>query len=216
MKFFKKGQDISWQNLIGILIAIIIIVGTFKFFAGLVSFFYGGEKASQITLSNFDALTNTVKELSENDDETVTEFDFPFNLELDYVVVGFDKGSIGIISKCGKEIKVEKPLFNCGELACICLYKREIFESNERRPEKCVTYDVNYIFTHSTENLNFVGGLKSKLPILYDKIPYSLEPENLVIYGHCGVADSEPLGVINLDFIKYVKEGEKAILISPS
>lgn len=216
MKFSKKG--LTWAALIEVTLALIIILGTAWFFADIYGMF-AGKQEGQITVSNFNGMSNVISELLEQEDGA--EDSFPFNIEKDYALIGFNKGTSSSDSYCvykvPETLRVNKPINYCGEGACICLYrlddldklrKGDISNSDLKPVVPCETFlEVDSFLVYDVKGINEGTSYSDYRDNLFVD-EFKTDPTNLFM-GKCKV----PLEIFNLHLIKKGTEDVSFIII---
>ena len=97
----KRGFDTGPVKFVGILVLGFIIVSVFSNSVIIPTLqWLEMSTEGQVTLSNFEGLTNKIYSMVDNKEKFVAERNFPFYLEEEYVLVGFNKGTEGVVSTC--------------------------------------------------------------------------------------------------------------------
>ena len=95
----KRGFDTGPVKFVGILVLGFIIVSVFSNSVIIPTLqWLEMSTEGQVTLSNFEGLTNKIYSMVDNKEKFVAERNFPFYLEEEYVLVGFNKGTEGVVS----------------------------------------------------------------------------------------------------------------------
>ena len=139
----KAGLDLSLENVIGLIIGSVLILGMIFFVASITDLL--SNRPEQGTLNSFDALVITINQLVETekvDKEDVVKgvrnvyirpskggelfADIPFFIQDNYGLIGFDSDSDKVEQTCGGvgfiDIDMEKPA-QCLKVPCLCLAK---------------------------------------------------------------------------------------------
>ncbi len=224
MKFYKKGAiEKSVWMIVTILLGALIVVVSFAYLVPLGSVLIP-KKITAVTDANFKALTNMIQEMVDDSADIVNERNFLFQLENDYVLVGFNKGTQGAWTTCTNyreggvtKTELKKPINLCGDYTCLCIYKRSLKEYpiEETPLGDCAVYP---------EVDTFYSLLKDDAPekVKLNFRGYQLEnfqEISLVIFGKCvpptiellfgGPPPREELGITNL----HLKKDGKQFLI---
>lgn len=192
----KKGSlNLSLENVIGLIIGSVLILGLIFFVASITELFVNNPE--QGTLNNFDAVVITINQLVEAKGEKKVEgvrnveilpnekgelfADIAFYMQDDYGLIGFDKEKIE--QTCGVfDPNLEKPA-NCLKVPCLCLAKIQwglTKYGSVNNYENCETLkDIRYIY--ATQNLAFNLGEQHK------ETPGK---NNLAMWSECGAQGS--------------------------
>jgi tetratricopeptide (TPR) repeat protein len=204
-----------------VLIAVVILV-SLGFFKGLYDSVFGVNKD---TVRNFNVLAQKINTLTRSSELFAAEKSFPFYLNNDYIIVGFNKGEMLSRDSCGVETATKPAV--CGDLSCICLYKGKSRSNNEfdkaggNTPVNCHSIpDVDYVFTYlySPAYPDF-GNIPSEVSNNLRGQEISIQNENykavknayFFLYGKCGYIPllEASFGVNNLYMEKFTEPDQK-------
>ena len=156
----KKGVlEISWTELIGALLALLVITGV-----GYVALRLTGivlpKKDYDSTIKSFDILGKKIDSLVKDKNYANTEL--LYFLDPSYILVGFDykdastqmKTCDGTFFKGEELMDSRKALGGLCEGACLCVYKNtkaNNFDKDLQTPLKCKTFEKNVVFIAPAE-----------------------------------------------------------------
>ena len=129
----KKGMALQLEALIGLVLAVIAMVAILYAGAKIGALFFPSSPDAATT-NNVKTLAHAITSIVESGKEKEALRHLPFYLGKGYILVGFPRGSAGLLDVCYKYLSsrilpslrgeeyVNKPI-SCGESACLCLYK---------------------------------------------------------------------------------------------
>lgn len=184
--------DLPWAEAIGILLAVILIVGTVAFFGRFAELFTGGgqERATEVAFRSLVAKINNL--LMQTESCAALQGGMNFFVGDDFAIIAFDKNA-DPLNPCKDEGRINRPLRpDCPkDKSCICLYKtRDTF--NDKQPVECAVIDANFIqspiYPDDYPDKSVFGNMAHKLSIkkgsdYEDANGNSLY--NLFIFGSC-------------------------------
>src|SRR3989344_5483382 len=132
MKFYKKGvAQEAVKPVVQILLGILIVLGSFYYLVSLGSLLIPKD-IDPVTDANFKSLTNQIQTMVDNPEKIVVERHFPFQIEENYVLVGFNKNEQTSLTSCvdfeiaeDKFSNINKPINKCGDSACLCIFLKD-------------------------------------------------------------------------------------------
>jgi len=160
MKHNKKKASIefSWKELIGLVIALILVIGIVELWLNL----YGStlNNNGNMDSASFYSLGFQIDEMLEDTQHSfLTEEGFPLYLSSDdpeYILVGFDsnrgaqEGTEFSIHNSGERIPNPEIYPSCGiDSACLCLYKNhngKDFDDDDEGPLDCYEFEEDNIY----------------------------------------------------------------------
>ncbi len=149
MTYSKKA--IVWTSIVEIVLALLVIGASAYFFVTVYEMMSASQQG-QITMSNFNGLANAVQQLIDDPAKFKAERNFPFYIEPEYAVVGFNKGVGGAGSTRG-----------VGSVGTTCL------DGINTEPAEASIPFVTPSFEESTEGLTMIGNneLLIKKPLTF-------------------------------------------------
>jgi len=162
----KKGTEgLTLTQIIGIVMAVIGVIALTLLIVRLSKPFFG-KQDYDATKNNFDELTDKVQELLDNKKDFAVERNFPYFIDKNYVLIGFDKDwdEDVYIDNCIRTKEIEQKAFKpsrCSDKACLCLYKTALTYWDEDKKEDnvlhCAVFDGNIIFLskHVTQDIAY-------------------------------------------------------------
>ena len=231
MKFYKKGAaQEAVKPVVQVLLGILIVLGSFYYLASLGSLLIPKD-IDPVTDANFKSLTNQIQTMVDNPEKIVVERHFPFQIEENYVLVGFNKNEQTSLTSCvdfvdypNSYFTIKKPANKCGDSACLCIFLKE--EEQIGKVLECKIYpEVNNFYTFQNPVIsegvnvfrqNFRGVNTNKNEEEYKSDIFYLA--NLVVYGYCDYPlkdtgnSNDKLGIINLYFEKLDKNGKNILI----
>jgi hypothetical protein len=190
MNFFSNKKAITgnmWWTLGMAVLAVIVILATFSFFAKLVKLPSNniGTQEQQGTLANLEIIGNKIQGFLEDPEDTISEQDYPYFIGTDFILVGFDKiwNDNKIVKKAGFDEKISKPL-ECFSKACLCIYDSKVgkdFSSSEL-PLDCTVFEENIIFLGINGENSNAGTIKEAKDFRGQIMQNTYE--YLVVYGN--------------------------------
>ncbi len=214
----KAGLNISLENLIGLVIGTVLIIGLIFFVANISELFMN--KPEQGTINSFTALNILIKQLIESkevDDEgkAITELrnvkilpnkggkkgelyaDISFFMQDDYGLIGFDRNEIK--QTCGAfDPELEKP-DQCLKVPCLCLAKTSMAFSWRLRK-------ITYENCETLKNIRYISAVKNLIFNLGEEHELSSGNNNLALWSECGTQSS--FKVRNLRVLKVLTQEE--------
>ena len=168
MNFFSNKRAITgnmWWTLGMTVLAAIVILATFSFFAKLAKLPSDnlGSQEEQGTLANLEIIGNKVQEFLDNSDDSIGEQNFPYFIGNEFILVGFDKKwdnnkvvkARDLVRAQGQE-KISKPL-ECFSKTCLCIYENKGRKLNNLLANDFGTDSIPLDCTIFEENIIFLG-----------------------------------------------------------
>lgn len=198
----KAGIEISWMEVLGLILGILVVLLFLRIGYGLWSIFWGG--IDQGTIQTFDDLNNKIKNLKDSDQHSLY-------LKNGYILVGFNKGSKSNEYLCnygswtGGKSTVRPPACQGDstnpEPACLCLCGEKSFFSPCNPAEKCQKFEnIEQFYASYNENDNNFGKVNPN-------------GEDLVLFNACDAFSSRPITHLELvkenNNVRFVTEPSK-------
>lgn len=191
----KRGIEMSIIEVVGLILAIIILFFLINLGMALWGLFYGG--IDQGTVQSFESLVNKIKGLDEKlkEDASYTESHNQY-LKDGYILVGFNKGEDVMSYSCGLGRigygyhKVErpnqcfKPDKDGKNPACLCLCAEKSGKKPCRPAEKCEIIEDARVFSVTAEEAKHDNNFGVSYSEDDEKPDY--KGEQLVLFNNCG------------------------------
>jgi len=183
----KKGNlQISLTELIGALLALIILLSLFYIGGKLFSIFISNKDYSA-TIESFDLLGGKIDELLK--DKNFANKNILYFLDTGYILVGFNYRDRIEMKTCQDEKLTEtrKRISGlCGK-ACLCIFKKTLFNNFDddfQVPLKCNSFDKNIVFL-APEHQEYFCSVKSGWnPSAYDEYyKKEIDYKFLILHG---------------------------------
>jgi len=185
--------EIGLVQLLGLILAIAIIVGTVWFF-GRLSGIFTGSGAERATEVAFQTLAYKINELAAKEDScAATPEGQNLYVGANYAIVGFNKGKQFTINVCGKNEQVQKPLRpDCSNKSCICLYKTQKYFKG-LTPIQCSAINADFIempiytekdYGEKIKDPIFMN-MRAPLGLFYPLFANKIYASDFLIFGKC-------------------------------
>jgi len=124
MTFLKKALvEIGLLEWIGVILAIVLIIGTAYFFGSMAGIWGDGGQREEGTITNFRLLAHTINEMMDINTECVYTVDHAFSIDDSHIVVGFNKDRGFVEDACQYEAVFKPGVDACIDSACLGLYR---------------------------------------------------------------------------------------------
>ncbi|MFA5141455.1 MAG: hypothetical protein WC471_00610 [Candidatus Woesearchaeota archaeon] len=204
----KASLELILSSTIQIFLSVILIVGAIYVLAQLVDTAFGSKEA-QITTTNVEGLNNALNQILTDKSEYKVEQNYPFYIEPGYVIIGFGKtlGANKGDTTCLNDIVFSKPLGDCGDSACLCLYK---YTPREDEPvNKALNYNLVTAGCTVYPDIEEFQTMDSASKALSQQ-----GKRNTAVYGVCLPEElDKEMSVTNLYIEKYTQSDKKYLML---
>jgi len=157
----EEGTSFSLTQLIGIVIAILVVVGIYGLTAGIYSLFYA-DKVHQGTDVAFEELVKAIEDAEDGDLPIVVSY----YIEDGFKIVGFNRKDSYALDSCWRDSKEAKPA-ECGDSACLVLCGEEEGDCKTKLKDYRVFEDINFILAKDLDKNQGKSYMGSEYFILY-------------------------------------------------
>ncbi len=182
IKSKKAGIEISWMEVLGLILAMLVVLLFLRIGYGLWALFWGG--VDQGTIQTFEDLNQKIKSLKETDQHSLY-------LKNGFILVGFNKGSKSTQYACnipgyfGYRDSVRPPTCQGDSTnpdpACLCICEEKSFGNPCNPAQKCQKFDnIEQFYTSYNENDNNFGKANPN-------------GEDLVLFNECSAFYPKPI-----------------------
>ena len=202
IKNTKRGQQTQMGiEFVSIVVGMLLVVALFVFIYRLQGVGKGG--LEDTTIKGFLSFGKRVDAVLQNPLQYAVDDKAPYYISDNFVIVGFPQGVNSVKEECYGET-IPKPKAQCGDNACLCLYKAYEWEKPRTGCKRLQTNDIftlDYYDTNTkscqygTDNevcSNFmgysynVGGYSFEVKGVKEQVyPNRWQYANFIIYGEC-------------------------------